>query len=48
MIAFQPTIENTLINMLTALIMMDMLISFLTMFRLGFTSIIVNWWIDRK
>ena len=48
MISFEPTFESALMNVIIALIMMDVIVSFTTMFRLGLTSKIVNWWFDRK
>ena len=48
MISFVPTFESVLMNVVIALVMMDVFISFTTMFRLGFTSKIINWWLDRK
>jgi len=43
MISFNPTLENTILNMIIALIMMDVMLSFTTMFRLGLTSKIITW-----
>ena len=45
---FEPTFESVLVNMVIAVIMMDALLSFGTMFRTGLLSKIVNWWLDRK
>ena len=48
MINFVPTPKSILLNVIISLILMDVFMSFLTMFRFGFTSKIVNWWLDRK
>ena len=46
MINFEPTFQSMLLNAVVALIMMDVLVSFMTMFRLGFTSKIIMWCLD--